>query len=107
MTKIYQESLISYDRLNEIINIPIERNGEIYINQINEIELRNLNFSYTGDGFIISNFNYIFRKGNIYGIKGTNGIGKSTLIKLMLGLYQDYEGEIFYNSLDIKKIKYV
>ncbi|KGM95771.1 hypothetical protein Z968_08265, partial [Clostridium novyi A str. 4552] len=40
----------------------------------------------------------------IYYIIGKNGSGKSTLIDLILGLYPNYEGEIYYNDINIKEI---
>lgn len=49
--------------------------------------------------------NFVFRKGECVLIRGNNGCGKSTLTKLILGLYiGDYEGQIFINDVDIKLI---
>lgn len=102
--KNYQETKVSYTRTCEIINLCEENNGDIKINNVNEIEIKNLYFSYSKEQDIIKNFSYKFKKGNIYCLMGENGSGKSTLINIILGLYQDYSGQVLYNSQDIKNI---
>lgn len=103
--KSYQDALISYDRLEQILNEQKEMNGKIQINTIDSIELNNVSFSYDSYKNIINKFNYKFEKGKIYCIAGENGSGKSTLINLILGIFNDYyNGEIFYNSTEIKKL---
>lgn len=92
------------DRVLEILNIKEESNGDILLKDIENIEVKNLNFSYNGEK-IIKNFSYKFLKNKIYLIKGENGRGKSTLINLIIGLYIDrINGEIKYNGIDIKDI---
>ncbi len=103
--KGYQSTLVSYNRLKEILYIELEPNGSILPESINEIEVNNLCFSHNKDGkSIFNNFNYKFKKGNIYCISGRNGIGKSTLIDLITGLIHDYKGCILYNSTNIKEL---
>lgn len=93
--KDYQDKLVSYHRLNELINIKEQYNGNININNINNIKVSNLKFSYNNK-IIIYDFNYEFKKNNIYCILGENGSGKSTFINLLLGIYvEQYEGNIF------------
>ena len=41
-----------------------------------------------------------------YAVVGKNGVGKSTLTKLMTGLYEDYEGHIFINGKDLRDYRY-
>jgi ABC-type bacteriocin/lantibiotic exporter with double-glycine peptidase domain len=104
LNKVYQGALVSHTRIKEIIDIPVENNGTRKINNINDITFSDVSFSY-GDGKkILENFNYWFKKGNIYCIVGKNGIGKSTLTSLMLGLFENYSGKILYDNIDIKEI---
>lgn len=63
--KHYQEALASYNRIEEILNIPCEKSGDILLDKIRTIELRNVSFKY-GDKEVIKNFSYTFEKGNIY-----------------------------------------
>lgn len=59
---------------------------------MSDIILKNITKEYEND-IIINNFSYTFEKGKTYIIKGSSGIGKTTLIKIMLGL-TDYKGTI-------------
>jgi ATP-binding cassette subfamily B protein len=43
-------------------------------------------------------------KGNRYAFIGENGAGKTTIIKLLLGLYDNYEGDIFINNTNIRNM---
>lgn len=101
--KTYQDILISYNRLKEILKSNVEFNGSFNLKKIKCIELKNINFSY-GDKKILNNFNYKFKAGNIYCIIGKNGCGKSTLINIILGLVTNYTGYVYYNSSNIKTL---
>lgn len=59
----------------------------------NIIELRNIFFSYGGEE-ILSDINLNIHKGDYLGIIGPNGGGKTTLLKIMLGLLQPISGEV-------------
>lgn len=101
----YQEASVSYARLRALQSAPVENNGDILINEINDISVHNLDFSYCtpeGRKDIIKNFSYHFTRPGVYAITGDNGAGKSTLFKLMLGLYSNYAGIISYNDVDLK-----
>ena len=49
------------------------------------MELDRISFSYKNEK-IINELSYSFNSGNVYGIIGDNGVGKSTLFKIMSGL---------------------
>lgn len=101
----YQSALVSYDRLNEILNESKETNGSNELARIEEIHLKNISFEYTENSPLIHTLNYKFKKNNIYCIVGDNGTGKSTLVKIILGIFNDYyKGEVDYNNQEIKKI---
>ena len=71
---------------------------------LHEISLKNLNFSYENNSHkIINNINIVIKKGDIIGIVGESGGGKSTLIDIILGLLAPTSGGIFVDSIDIKK----
>ncbi len=62
------------------------------------IEIRNLNFSYKKTP-VFSNINLSFPQGSIYGLLGENGVGKTTLLKLICGLLRPTEGTCSVDGL--------
>ncbi len=70
----------------------------------NKIELSNVYFNYSSrkENKVIKNLNLQFNKGEIVGIFGKSGQGKSTLLDLLMGLINPVEGDIFYNGENIK-----
>jgi len=113
----YQHTLVSHDRISSIMDLEPESHGVKVIDDVNEIELRDLSFSYTeispesveiysADDLntlsalcdipselaastkkVITNISTTFKKGKMYAVYGSNGAGKSTLINLIMGLY--------------------
>jgi len=102
--KTYQSALICLNRIGEVSTLEKEINGRELIGHIDEIELKNVSFSYNGNGNIFKPISYLFEKGNIYCIVGENGSGKSTLINVILNIYNNYQGEVFINNKSIKNI---
>ncbi|MBB6062945.1 ABC-type bacteriocin/lantibiotic exporter with double-glycine peptidase domain [Thermosipho japonicus] len=78
---------------------------KIKINKINEIEMKKVNFCYPdGKEYVLRNFNFKAERGDKVLLKGPNGSGKSTIIRLLLGFYENYEGEILINGVELKRI---
>lgn len=68
------------------------------------LEIKNLRFKYPNtDKYIINGLNIKIENGKHYIFVGENGAGKSTIIKLITGLFDDYEGEILINNKNIKE----
>lgn len=61
------------------------------------LEIKNINFSYSGKK-ILNAISFKVNRGEIVSILGENGSGKTTLLKLIAGLEQLKEGEIFFNN---------
>ena len=68
-----------------------------------KIELQNVKFSYNNQR-ILQGVSMSFKPGEITAIVGKSGAGKSTIIKLLLGLYQVEEGKILWNGNDVNQI---
>lgn len=81
--------------------IPEDYDGEMPDTDFRSLEFKNVSFSYK-DTEIIHNLSFKVNKGEIAALVGHNGAGKTTIIKLMLRLYDPVSGEILYNGKDIK-----
>lgn len=68
-----------------------------------KIELQNVKFSYNNQR-ILQGVSMSFKPGEITAIVGKSGAGKSTIIKLLLGLYQVEDGKILWNGKDVNQI---
>ena len=66
------------------------------------LEFRNVSFSYEAGIPVIDDLSFSIHKGESVGLIGANGAGKSTIMKLMLGLLQG-KGQIFVDSLPVEK----
>ncbi len=68
------------------------------------LEFIDVHFRYPGSGReILKGISFRLEAGKHYAFVGKNGAGKTTAVKLMLGLYPDYEGEIRVNGKDVKE----
>jgi len=68
-----------------------------------EICFKNVSFSYANSNFSLKNINLTIKPGEKIAIVGENGVGKTTLVKLLLRLYDVNEGEIFINGAPINQ----
>lgn len=67
------------------------------------LQFKNVRFRYpTGDQLTLNGLSFTLEKGRHYAFVGKNGAGKSTITKLLTGLYTEYEGEIFINGREIR-----
>lgn len=70
-----------------------------------DIEFRNASFGYKSYQPVLENVNLKVKKGEMIGLVGASGTGKSTLINLIMHLYEVDDGEILVDGIDIRKIK--
>lgn len=72
--------------------------------EFKSLEFRNVTFKYPGtETCILKCMNMKIEAGRHYAFVGANGAGKSTIAKLLTGLYQDYEGRILINGRDLRE----
>lgn len=77
----------------------------IIINEISSIEFRKVTFRYgNSEKPVLKEMSFSCSSGEFFLIQGSSGIGKSTLIYLLLDFYQPQTGEIFINSIPLKEL---
>ena len=67
------------------------------------IELKNVSKKYKKDKSIIDNLNLKINDGEIFGFLGPNGAGKTTTIKMITGILEIDEGDIFIDNISVTK----
>ena len=72
--------------------------------RLESIEFRDVSFAYPGtERLILKGFNLTIEAGRHYAFVGANGAGKTTITKLLCGLYDNYTGEIYVNGKNLKE----
>ena len=90
---------LSLSETEGALDLPSLKNPEI-----KSIEFKNVRFKYPGtEKYILNGINLKMVGGKHYSIVGANGSGKTTITKLLTGLYDEYEGEILINDISIKE----
>ena len=88
----------AFDQYEDADALP-ERGGAF-----DTLEFKNVTFKYPGtDTYILKNMSMKIESGRHYAFVGANGAGKSTVAKLLTGLYRDYEGEILINGKELRE----
>ncbi len=68
------------------------------------IEFRDVTFSYTGVGCNLEHLSFRLAHGQTLGILGATGSGKSTILNLLMRLYDPDEGQILLDGVDVRRI---
>jgi ATP-binding cassette subfamily B protein len=103
------ELSISISKLNDVFRQEPERfdllEQRVEITS-SRIELRNVSFSYAGDAgpYALRDISLAIEPGEHIGIVGRNGSGKSTLVKLLVRMYESYEGAIILGDTELARI---
>ena len=102
----YQNTLASAEKILDILDAEPERNfaQDVPERIDGKIEFKNVNFSFDRSKKVLSNINLTIEPGDIVGIVGTTGSGKSTLINLLMRYYDEYDGEILIDGKNLKDI---
>jgi len=103
---LYQRAMASFKRINALKNTqPDIQNGSIEAGSIEKlIALEGVNFSYVDNFPVLNDVSINIKKGSTTAIVGSTGSGKSTLIKLLLRLYDVKAGKIKFDDIDIKDL---
>lgn len=98
----YLDDLTKFYQLEEQKDALVNRSQEVPT--FESLEFRGVSFTYPGTKKrILNHVSFTIKPGKHYAFVGVNGAGKTTVIKLLTGQYQDYEGKILINGRDIKE----
>lgn len=105
----YHTAATSLKSLEDIMSKPVERSKEVsFLSRPafkGEIEFKNVSFKYPGsDELALNRISFRIRPGEHVGLIGRMGSGKTTINKLILGLYQPTEGAIQIDGIDARQI---
>ena len=103
----YQKAMASFRRIINLKNTtPTIDNGNEKLTSFNKkIEISNLNFDYVKNFPVLNDISIDINKGQTTAIVGSTGSGKSTLIKLILRLYDSTSGEIKFDGKNIRDLE--
>jgi len=109
LISLWQEFLqtkIAIERLSGILNTPAEKKNHQSPHTLKgKIELRDVSFKYTPtSNLVLENINLTIALGESVALVGGSGSGKSTIAKLIQGLYIPDSGEIYIDDVNIKQI---
>jgi len=105
----YHQAKAALATLNAVMEMPTERGGEShFVNRPRlegAIEFEGVGFSYPGQpGAALHDVSFRIAAGERVGIVGRTGSGKSTLEKLILGLYEPSEGAVHIDGIDVHQL---
>ena len=103
----YREAEVSLDNFKSILDTPKEQKpaNPILLQGINELVFESVTFQHqTAKNNAIENIHFSVKKGETIAFVGPSGAGKTSLVKLLVGLYQPQVGQITYNGISGKEI---
>lgn len=105
----YSQSKIALDSLNKLMALPIDRpERKTFISKKRfggEIEFDHVSFQYPGsDVMVLNDVSFRIKPGEHVAIVGPIGMGKSTIAKLIMGLYSPTSGAVRIDGVDVKQL---
>src|SRR5687767_14085799 len=109
----YRETEVSLENFRKILAIPKDPKpaNPVPIPELNDLEFRDVSFTHqTASTPALSDISFTVRRGDTIAFVGPSGAGKTTLVKLLVGLYRPQTGEILFNghpfsSIDLNQLR--
>lgn len=106
---IYREAEVSLENFQEVLNLPKETKPvkPVYLGNINSLKFENVSFQHQSSRTkALQEISFEVRKGETIAFVGPSGAGKTTLVKLLVGLYKPPDGIIYYNDIAAEQIDF-
>ena len=106
---LYQRAMASTSRVMDLLDTPIEAHpGHLALVSSHVrggVELRGVSFAYRGRAPLLVDFSLAIEPGTTVAVVGPTGSGKSTLVKLLLRLYEVDGGQVTLDGTDVRQIR--
>jgi len=104
LSNILSQANASAKKIEKILNEKEEKFDGLSLENVDgTLEFKNVSFKYDNE-YVLKNINFKIEAGKTLAIMGTTGSGKSTLISLISRFYEEYDGDILLDGINIKDI---
>ena len=104
---IYRETEASMANFEAVLAMPLDAKPEnpVAVDRLDEMAFENVSFVHrTANAPALSDISFRVRRGETIAFVGPSGAGKTTLVKLLVGLYAPQEGRILYNGHESSRV---
>lgn len=95
--------VLDYWAVCRILRVAWETSAERIWSVMKKIEAKNLSFAYHEKEAVLKNIFFQAEEGETIGLIGANGVGKSTMLKLLVGILTEYRGELSVCGMSVEK----
>jgi ATP-binding cassette subfamily B protein len=109
MILIYREAEVSLGNFKRILDTPLEYKPQnpVIVNKLEHFEFQHVSFKHQSASVnSLTDISFKVHKGETIAFVGPSGAGKTTLVKLLVGLYHPMEGKILYDNTDGREINF-
>lgn len=106
---VYRETEVSLNNFKDIIETPLEKKPEnpVSIGKIETFEFENVTFKHqSASSHALEDISFKTSVGQTVAFVGPSGAGKTTLVKLLVGLYTPQSGTVYYNGVPGREIEF-
>ncbi|MBE2226056.1 MAG: ABC transporter ATP-binding protein [Ignavibacteria bacterium] len=106
---VYRETEVSLNNFKDIIETPLEKKPDnpVHIGKIDTFEFKDVTFKHqSASTYALEDISFKTSVGQTVAFVGPSGAGKTTLVKLLVGLYTPQSGTVYYNGVPGKEIEF-